>query len=120
MRSWKALALALFAAGTIVPLTIAEDASATKKAMKEAMKGGLCKKVASGEASSDEKKQLLELFTNMCKEAPAHGDVASWKEKAGALVTAAQSVVDGKEEGVAQLKKAANCKSCHDVHKAKK
>lgn len=119
MRSSKFLALGLFAAATVIPLSIADDANATKKAMKVAMKGGLCKKVASGESDAAEQKELLALFTDMSKETPAKGDAESWKEKTGALVSAAQGVIDGKDGATAQLKKAANCKACHDVHKGK-
>ena len=119
MRSWKALALAFFATASILPLTFAAEGTATKKAMKEAMKGGLCKTVASGEGTDEDKKKLLALFTDMAKETPAKGDAESWKEKAGALVSAAQGVVDGKDGATAQLKKAANCKACHDVNKGK-
>jgi surface antigen len=119
MRSVKILAFGFFATATLLPLAFAADNTATKKAMKEAMKGGLCKKVAAGEGSDDDKKKLLALFTDMAKETPGKGEAASWKEKAGALVSAAQAVVDGKADGNAQLKKAANCKACHDVHKGK-
>ncbi|MFM7593239.1 MAG: hypothetical protein ACKO85_15730 [Isosphaeraceae bacterium] len=119
MRSAKTLAFAFFATATLLPLAFAADNTATKKAMKEAMKSGLCKNVGAGEGSDDDKKKLLALFTDMAKETPGKGDAASWKEKAGALVNAAQAVVDGKAEGAAQLKKAANCKACHDVHKGK-
>ncbi len=117
MRSWKAFALAFVATATMMPLTIAQDGKAIKKAMKEAMKGGLCKTVASGGGTAEEKKKLYELFADMCKEMPPKGDKASWEEKAGALASAAKAVVDGKDGATAQLKKAANCKSCHEAHK---
>lgn len=118
MRSWKAFALAFVATATMMPLTIAQDGKAIKKAMKEAMKGGLCKTVSSGEGSDEDKKKLYELFADMCKEMPPKGDKASWDEKAGALAAAAKAVMEGKEGATAQLKKAANCKSCHAAHKA--
>jgi surface antigen len=90
-----------------------------KKVMKAAMKGGLCKKVADGKASDDEKKQLLELFQNLAKSTPPEGDADSWKEKTSALVDAAQGAVDGDAGANAKLKKAANCMACHKVHKGK-
>jgi len=119
MRSWKVLALALIATATIIPMTVAEDGKDIKKAMKLAMKGGLNKKVISGEGSDDDKKQLLALFTDMAKDMPPKGDAASWKEKAGALVQASQDMVAGKEGAAGNLKKASNCKACHEVHKGK-
>lgn len=79
--------------------------------MKTAMKGGLCAKVAGGKASDAEKAQLVELFTALAANKPPKGDEASWKEKTGALLTAAKAG-DG-----AALKKAANCGGCHGAHK---
>jgi surface antigen len=117
MRSWKVFALAFVATATMMPLTFAQDGKAIKKAMKEAMKGGLCKSVASGEGSADDKKKLYELFADMAKEMPPKGDKASWDAKAGALASAAKAVMEGKEGATAQLKKAANCKACHSEHK---
>lgn len=99
-------------------LGVASSPDATIKAvMKEAMKGGLCKKVASGEGSAEDKKQLLTLFESLTKAKPPMGEDSSWKDKTGALVSAAKEVVDGKPTGTANLKKAANCKACHDTHK---
>jgi len=117
MRSFKVFALAFFASATVLPLAFAADGDAIKKAMKEAMKGGLCKKVASGEGSDDDKKKLLALFTDMAKDTPPKGDKESWAKHAGALVKASQDVVDGKEGAAGHLKKAANCKACHTPHK---
>jgi surface antigen len=119
MRSWKVLVLALFATITVMPLSFAEDGKAIKKAMKEAMKGGLNKKVAEGNGSDDDKKALLALYVDMAKDAPPKGDAASWKEKTSALVQASQDMIAGKEGAAGNLKKAANCKACHSVHKGK-
>ena len=85
-----------------------------KVVMQKAMKGGLCKKVAEGKASDEEKKQLVELFTALSKATPPKGDADSWKDKTGALLTAAKGT-DGEA-----LKKAADCKACHTEHKGKK
>jgi surface antigen len=80
-----------------------------KKVMKAAMKGGLCKKVADGKATDDQKKELLELFTTLSKATPPAGDEDSWKTKTAALVEAAQEAVDEKATAGAKLKKAATC-----------
>ncbi len=121
MQKWLVVAgmlLGCFAISATLGLAGSGSPDAAVKAvMKDAMKGGLCKKVASGEGSAEDKKQLLSLFETLSKAKPPKGDDASWKEKTGALVTAAKEVVDGKPEGTASLKKAANCKSCHDTHK---
>ena len=96
-----------------------KDEEVIKKVMKEAMKGGLYKKVMDGKANDDEKQTLLKLYQSLAKEAPPEGDEASWKTKTTALVTAAQAAVDGKGDSSALIKSAANCKACHSVHKPK-
>jgi hypothetical protein len=88
-----------------------------KAVMKTCMKEGLCKKVADGKASADEKKQLAELFTALAANKPPKGGADSWKDKTGALVEASKEVVAGKEGAEAKLGKAANCMACHKEHK---
>ena len=78
---------------------------------------GLYKKVVDGKADADEKKQLVDYYTELGKNKPPKGDAKSWKDKTTALVSAAKEVVDGKEAGVADLKKASNCMACHKAHK---
>ncbi len=77
----------------------------------------LLKKVLDGKADAAEKKQLLELYTELGKNKPPKGDAKSWKDKCDALVSATQEVVDGKDKGVGDLKKASNCGACHKAHK---
>ena len=70
-----------------VPVTAEEDDApkfTTKEVMKTAMKGGLCKKVASGDATDEEKKQLHEMLVALSKNKPAKGEADSWKELTGA------------------------------------
>ena len=81
------------------------------------MKGGLCKKVAGGKASDEEKAQLLTMFKALGAAKPKKGDAESWKTKTTALVAGAQAAVDGKKTAGGLLNKAANCKACHSVHK---
>lgn len=90
-----------------------------KKIMQEAMKGGKLKKVASGNASDEEKKELLDLFLSLKENKPKTGDADSWQRKSGAVVMAAASVVVGREGALEQLNAATKCKSCHDAHKPK-
>lgn len=90
---------------------------AIKDVMKKAMKGGLCGKVAKGEASDAEKKELVEMFTALSQNKPPQGEAGSWKQKTGALVAGAKAAQKGEEGAADKLKKAANCKACHDVHK---
>ena len=93
------------------------DPEAIKKAMKTAMKEGLTKKVANGEASDEEKEQLLKLFTEMAKLDPPKGEKEPWDKRVKALVDGAKAAVEGKEGAGAALMKAANCKDCHTAHR---
>jgi hypothetical protein len=77
----------------------------------------ILRKVLDGKATDAEKKELLELYTELGKNKPPKGSDNSWKDKTKALVAASQEVVDGKGTGVANLKKASNCGACHKVHK---
>jgi hypothetical protein len=92
---------------------------AIKEVMKVAMKGGLTKKVASGQASEEEKKQLAGLFAALHQNKPPRGDQASWDEKTNALVSAANDVLAGKAGAGEKLQAAANCMACHSAHKGK-
>jgi hypothetical protein len=89
----------------------AGDKITIKDVMKTAMKGGLCKKVATGKASDDEKKELIKLFTAFAMTTPPKGDEADWKAKTKAILEAAKAD-DGKT-----LAKLTNCGACHSVFK---
>jgi len=90
-----------------------------KEVMKIAMKGGLCAKVAKGEASEEEKKKLAGLFAALHENKPPKGEAESWDKKTKALVDAANDVLAGKEGAGDKLKAAANCMECHTAHKGK-
>jgi hypothetical protein len=105
--------------GLLAVTTGAQEKATTKEIMQIAMKGGLCKKVASGEASAEEKKKLAGLFAALHENKPSKGEQSSWDEKTKALVDAANDVLAGKEGAGAALQKAANCMGCHSAHKGK-
>ena len=84
-----------------------------KEVMQKAMKGGLMKKVASGGATEDEKKQLVDLFEALHANTPKKGSADNWKKMTDALVAAAKSG-DGKA-----LNAAAQCAVCHKEFKGK-
>ncbi len=110
--------LVLSAAG-LAAAPVADDAKHTiDDVMKLANKDGLAKKVISGKASDEEKKQLYDLFVDLSKNSPPKGPADSWKTKTTALVAASKDVVDGKAGAADALKKANNCGACHKVHKA--
>ena len=103
--------------------SLAEDAETKKpkhtikNVMKMAHKDGLLKKVSGGDASQDEKIELLDLYISLVDNKPKKGEADSWSKLSGAAALAAAKVVTGREDGVAELKKATNCKACHSVHK---
>ena len=85
--------------------------------MKQGMKGGLVAKVASGQASQEEKATLLHMVQDMSRQEPHKGDAESWKALNAELVAAAEDAVAGKPTAGSRLKQAANCKGCHELHK---
>lgn len=126
MKAFKKLtrrALALVSMVSIAGFTTSAFAGkATHDAMEDGHKGknSLYKKVTGGSASDAEKKQLHDFYVAMSKDTVKKGSAESWKKKTAALVRTSKMVVDGKSQGVEALKKAANCKACHNVHREKK
>lgn len=88
-----------------------------KEVMKKAMKGGLCKKCATGKGTDKEVKELVAMFESLAKHKPKKGTEKSWKEKTTALVKAAKGVAAKKKDAGKALQKAANCGACHKLHK---
>jgi hypothetical protein len=90
-----------------------------EEVMEQAHKGkdALKNKAIEGKASKAEKEKLLELYMALGQNKPPMGDAKSWKEKTGALVSAAKAVVADEKDAGAKLKKAADCMACHKVHK---
>jgi hypothetical protein len=80
-------------------------------------KAGLLKKVAGGKADQEEKDKLVELYVALSKNEPPRGDKESCKKKTEALVKGSRAVAKDEEGGLDKLKKAANCKGCHDAHR---
>jgi cytochrome c556 len=87
-----------------------------KEVMKKAMKGGLCKKVAEGEASADEKNELVEYFTALNLNTPPKGEKASWTKKTATLLAAAKGAAKGDEKALKTLA-SVNCGACHKEFK---
>ena len=78
-------------------------------------KDGLRKKVIDGDASNEEKKALIDLYTAMTllKSSNPNGDADDWKARTKAVVELV------KDSNPADLKKI-DCKGCHDAHKKPK
>jgi len=98
----------------------AADAT-VKSAMKKYFKpeDALAKKAGKGEASDAELAELLKCFEALTKAKPAEGDDSSWEKKTSALVGAVKKIQAKDASGLSELKKATNCKACHDPHKGK-
>jgi hypothetical protein len=100
--------------------TAGADAT-VKSAMKKYFKpeDALAKKAGKGEASDAELAELLKCFEALTKAKPAEGNDASWEKKTSALVSAVKKIQAKEASGLSDLKKATNCKACHDPHKGK-
>ena len=114
----------LVAAATVMQsIAWAQDAEAAKpkhtieEVMEKAHKGGLLNKVAGGEASDEEKAELLDLYVSLVENEPPRGDAASYQKLATAAVMGAARVVVGRDGAEAQLKRAVNCMACHRDHR---
>ena len=88
-----------------------------KQIMKDALKGGLAKKVVGGEATEKEKIQFLDYAISLYENKPKKGEAASWTRLTGNLVTAAAKIAIDPKARTATLGKAVNCKACHNKHK---
>lgn len=92
-----------------------------KEAMKKYFKpeGALAKKAGTkGGATADELSELLKCYEALAKAKPSKGDDASWAAKTGALIEGVKKVQKDPSD-VGDLKKATDCKACHNVHKGK-
>ncbi len=133
MRTVKYFGLAVLTVGVLSLGTFRaadkddkDEKDKPKMSIKEVMKlahskdAGLADKVTSGKASKDDKMKLLDVYTQLAVNKPPKGDMDSWKEKTTAVVKAAQDVVDSKKGAEDDLKRAIDCKACHEVHRPAK
>jgi hypothetical protein len=101
----------------------AEPKHAIKDVMKQAHTPGeaggksLLQRVTAGDASNDDKVQLLDLYVSLVENDPPRGDADEFMKKAGAAALAAAKVVVGREGAPEALKAAVNCAACHRDHK---
>ena len=88
-----------------------------EEVMEQAHKDGLLNKVASGEASAEEKPQLLDLYVSLAENDPPKGDPDNFHKLAANAVLGAARVVVGREGAEAQIKRSVNCAACHKEHR---
>lgn len=86
--------------------------------MRDVMKKGQWKKLASGEASKEDADKLVALFEDLARNQPSHGTAKSWEEKTQVIFKAAQAAAKHEEGAGDRLKKAIDCRSCHQAHKS--
>ena len=127
-QSWLLLSLAMLVIVGVATSTLsgiglnskADDEKELKpisEIMENAMKGGLVKKVASGQADEKEKLELLDMMIDLVQNDPPKGDAMQWKMMAGTAMMDAAKVVVGRENAGEELAKSTNCKACHDLFK---
>ncbi len=125
MRTVKHFVLATLTLGALGGLATYQAADSDKpkntieEVMEKAHKGkeSLYKKVITNKASGDQKKELLGLYEDLAKNKPPKGSAEDWKKRTTAIVGAAKEVVEDKPDASAKLRKAVNCKGCHDQHR---
>ena len=121
MKRFALVMTGLFSVALLCGVAVADKGKdskySTEDIMKKGFKGGLVGKVVKGEASEADQKLVIEMLESLAKNPPHKGSEESWKEKTTALVKAAKETVDGKKGAADTLKKAMNCKACHDEHK---
>jgi hypothetical protein len=125
MRTVKKFLLATLTLGVLGGLATyqAADTEKPKYSIEEIMdkahkgKNSLLKKVVTGKADGDQKKELLGLYQDLAKNKPEKGSQDDWKKRTTAMVGAAKDVVDDKPGAAGKLGKTVNCKGCHELHK---
>jgi hypothetical protein len=101
----------------------AEPKHAIKDVMKQAHTPGepggksLLQRVTAGDASNEDKVQLLDLYISLVENDPPRGEKEAFHIKAGAAALAAAKVVVGREGAPEALRAAVNCAACHREHR---
>ena len=96
---------------------VKKDEHSIKEVMEQAMKGGLMRKVMGGNASIEEKMQVLDLFISLSESEAPKGDEEEWNEWTQKILTTYAKVLVDREDAGAALRTVTNCKSCHDKYK---
>jgi hypothetical protein len=106
-------------AGPATPACQKDDPKFTiSEVMQQAHKGGLLKKVQSGQANDEEAKLLVDYYKALTQNKPPKGDEAAWKKQTDKMLADAKLYAEGKKvEGAAALKKDINCMGCHQMFK---
>ena len=123
MFNVRSLVAGAFAAGLVCMIGLSASAFnkeakyTIKEVMKAVQKDGLCKAACGEKGTTEEKDKLVEYATALAENDCPKGDAEDWKKKTGALLKATKALQAGKKGAADQVKKANNCKACHDLHK---
>jgi hypothetical protein len=74
-------------------------------------------RVLGGDATPEEKQELLDLYISLAENKPPKGELEAWQAKTGKILVSAAKVVVGREGAEKELEKATNCMACHKDHK---
>lgn len=118
----KIISVSILSALAFAPLALAQGKKpkyTVKEVMKEVHKGedNIGKRAVKGAASKEDLAKMVEYYDSLPLNEPPRGEMASWKEKTGALVKAAKALKSGETGAAEAYKNAANCKACHNAHK---
>ena len=109
--------------GVTAAAPVIAEAKEPKYTIKEVMQAihkgqdNIGKRAAQGAASKDEIARIAEYYESLPQNEPPRGELASWKEKTGKLLSAAGALKAGTPGAVEMYKAATNCKACHNEHK---
>jgi hypothetical protein len=130
MRNAIAICAMFAVAGSLALRAIAADKADEDKpkyTIKEVMKGAhtpaaegqkpLVQIVLGGDATPEQKQQLLDFYISLAENNPPKGDKEAWAKQTAPVVLGAAMVVVGRENAADVLKKATNCAACHKEFK---
>ena len=125
---WSLLSMVVLGFTYVAVATAQEGAQAKPKyAIKEVMKGAhtpprpgeksLRDVVLAGDATPEQKQQLLDFYISLAENEPPKGDKEAFAKKTAPVIIGAAMIVVGRENGADVLRKATNCAACHKDHK---
>ena len=115
---WSLMLVLVCAAGAYAVQSEEGEQKSIKQVMKAAMgKQGLVEKLKKGDASDEEKIELLGLFIDMYENEPPKGKPESWRELSGKALLVAAKAAAGREVSEQEIMEGCNCMDCHKAHK---
>jgi cytochrome c556 len=124
MRKTTVCGLALLAGAILATLAVQANDDKPKYTIREIMKKAhsgktnLPKKLILGQINDDEKTKLIEYYEALGKNQPPKGSAEDWQKRTSKLLAAAKAAMDGGQAEKAKFRKAVDCASCHNAHKA--